>query len=232
MPPLNSIKHRQAKTWYTDDPKKKTPYRRLNTTFGVLRSDFGAQTPHHVFGCLGTSNWTPWNPRLILGSLEIPLIPNLYHWFRAPSLPVFFGRESSLPFIQPFLVGGWTTQLKNMRKSNWIISPGVGVKKKYLKPPSTGSRFPFQEGEKETATWNTPKSYCKNQGFWGTSRALCLHTQWRPLLYWAALETVGSSPGAIRASACKKFLETHADGFPYRESIGDFLFAVSKKTEL
>ena len=26
------------------------------------------------------------------------------------------------------LVGGWTTQPKNMRKSNWIISPGIGVK--------------------------------------------------------------------------------------------------------
>ncbi len=24
-------------------------------------------------------------------------------------------------------VGGWTTHLKNMRKSNWIISPGIGV---------------------------------------------------------------------------------------------------------
>ena len=29
---------------------------------------------------------------------------------------------------QKKLVGGWTTQPKNMRKSNWIISPGIGVK--------------------------------------------------------------------------------------------------------
>ncbi len=128
--------------------QKKTAYRRLNTTFGVLRSDFGAQTPHHVFGCLGTSNWTPWNPRLILGSLEIPLIPNLYHWFRAPSLPVFFGRESSLPFIQPFLVGGWITQLKNMRKSNWIISPAVGVKKNIWNHHLQGVDSPFKRGKK------------------------------------------------------------------------------------
>ena len=34
-----------------------------------------------------------------------------------------------------YLVGGFEpTQLKNMRKSNWIISPRVGVKKKCLKP--------------------------------------------------------------------------------------------------
>ncbi len=26
------------------------------------------------------------------------------------------------------LVGGWTTQLKNMRKSKWIMKPQIGVK--------------------------------------------------------------------------------------------------------
>ena len=34
---------------------------------------------------------------------------------------------TSIPFITK-LLGGWTTHLKNMRKSNWIISPRIGVK--------------------------------------------------------------------------------------------------------
>ena len=37
--------------------------------------------------------------------------------------------KKSLPLANgPSLVGGWTTHLKNMRKSNWIISPRFGVK--------------------------------------------------------------------------------------------------------
>ena len=36
----------------------------------------------------------------------------------------------------PFLVGGFNQSIwKNMRKSNWIISPSKGEHKKYLKPP-------------------------------------------------------------------------------------------------
>ena len=33
------------------------------------------------------------------------------------------------------LVDGWATHLENMRKSNFIISPGRGENKNYLKPP-------------------------------------------------------------------------------------------------
>ncbi len=44
---------------------------------------------------------------------------------------------NSCAFADCFRGGGFSpTQLKNMRKSNWIISPGIGVKiQKYLKPP-------------------------------------------------------------------------------------------------
>ena len=43
-------------------------------------------------------------------------------------------------FSKTLLVGGWTTHLKNMRKSNWIISPGIGMNIKIfeLPPPSLG----------------------------------------------------------------------------------------------
>ena len=34
---------------------------------------------------------------------------------------------TSIPFITK-LLGGWTTHLKNMQKSNWIMSPRIGVK--------------------------------------------------------------------------------------------------------
>ena len=36
-----------------------------------------------------------------------------------------------------FLGDGWTTHLKNMQPSNWIISPNIrGENKQYLKPPT------------------------------------------------------------------------------------------------
>ena len=37
------------------------------------------------------------------------------------------GEKVAMQFAQESLFGGWTTHLKNMRKSNWIIFPGIGA---------------------------------------------------------------------------------------------------------
>ena len=43
--------------------------------------------------------------------------------------------------FQPPLVGGWTNPFWKIWTSNWIISPGIGVKiKKCLKPPPSNLR--------------------------------------------------------------------------------------------
>ena len=45
--------------------------------------------------------------------------------------------------IKGKLVGGWTTQVKNMLKSNWIISPKFrGENKEKLKQPPRKRSFP------------------------------------------------------------------------------------------
>ena len=54
-----------------------------------------------------------------------------------PSADFMAFKEVSMSFVDLFLVGGWvSTHLKNMRKSNRMISPGRdNENKRYLKPP-------------------------------------------------------------------------------------------------
>ena len=85
--------------------------------------------PNHYISLYYQSRKKPWNIRKIPGSLT-----NLWGDLRDPCFRsrwnLTIDRMAGCGRI--FLVSGWTTQLKNMRRSNWIISRRIGVNIKII----------------------------------------------------------------------------------------------------
>ncbi len=70
-----------------------------------------------------------------------------FGWFRVTL------RKPPIEKEKGSLVGGFSpTHLKNMRKPNWIISPGRGENKKYLKPPPSGFDIWYKHNRTEKET--------------------------------------------------------------------------------
>ena len=66
-------------------------------------------------------------------------------------IPFFWGA----PTGQVKLVGGWTTHVKDLRKSNWIISPWIGVKiNDILKPPPSKPWNWYKVGPVTSYKWS------------------------------------------------------------------------------
>ncbi len=74
------------------------------------------------FANLPSHNWTSKNNSFHSGN-----IGNMKYDTK-PQFHALWEKSCKITIITSILVGGWATPLKDMRKSNWIISPGIGVK--------------------------------------------------------------------------------------------------------
>ena len=138
------------------------------------------------------------------------IYPLKFFWrLEAKNPPRIAEKEHHLkhPGSHFYLAGGWTTHLKNMRTSNWIISPSRGIHKQYLKPPPSYPFLGFNMSFSPGCTWlgkilSTHTNPCApsptlvsptllihdlKQNKWWSSNVL-LHPRKKPKDFWSELD--------------------------------------------